>query len=416
MKFLPIVLILSTISAPVFSQEGYGTAAHSALKYSGNIISDNAGDISNSVQDATRAVAKPTKSFLASIWGYISDAGNGIEKQKALATGDGVAINASVYSLALREAERKNEPLNQLKSKRDDTQYALKRSQDEAKRLEELAKAYKEDANNFGRNINTTLQEIASTATRLEGWDKQKQVKLSKLLDEHKKLGEETAKDGDARHASHTLTSLSETFAELETAVLKSPDQAQSIGLGGRLGAMKSLLQGAATRMGEKETQMLQSTRRLNELAQIDDKALAASQEDMQRKMVLGTLNNAVNNLITQAEYSKNRAQIAFSHFDDIEKELGVKGVKPGDLKKHYRDDKNLLALTNTYNNSPIGVYVNSQISKALGSVCELVNNQCKDGTNTNLFNFLDDSSRSIFKDRLITPGSIEVDAGTTDR
>ncbi len=417
-KIIPLVLVLATISFPTFASagedEGYMSATGYAGSYTGTVIQDNAGEAVNSVAGATRAVVKPTKSFLQTIWGYLSDAGNGIEKQKALVTGDAVAINASVYSMALRDAERKNEPLKKMKASKEERDESRELSIKEAKRLEDLARDYQLDATNFGKSISATLSDIAENATKLKGWDKKKQDKLAVLLAEHKKLGEATALDGKARIASHTTTSLAEMFAELETAVMSSPDQASSIGLSGRMGSMKSLLAGATKRLSDKEEQMLKVTRTLNELAQVDEKKLAATQEDMQRKMVLGTLNNAVNNLITQAEYSKNRAQLAFSHFADIEKELGVKGIKAGDLKKHYRDDKNLKALTDSYNDSPIGVYVNSQISKAMGSVCELVNNQCKDGTNSNLFNFLDDSGRTIFKDRITTPvdGEVESEGG----
>ena len=372
-------VLLAGLSTSAWSgEEGYGSAIGSAASYSGTIIKDNVGE-----------AVKPTKGFLQSVWGYLADAGNGIEKQKALMSGDGVAINASVYSLALREAERRNEPLKK-----------MKQSQEEAKRLEGLARDYQEDARNFGSNISATLEELAQTAKKLDGWDKKKQDKLASLLQEHKKLGEQTATDGKARMGSHTIVSLSETFAELETAIMSSPDKAQSLGLSGRLGSMKSLLDGARTRLSTKEEQIMAATRTLNEL----EKEFGAGPEEMQRRMVLGTLNNAVNNLITQAEFSKNRAQLAFSHFSDIEKELASKGIKGGDVKKYYRDDKNLKALTDSYNDTPMGVYVNSQISKAMGSVCELVNNQCKDGTNANLFNFLDDSGRSIFKDRITTP------------
>ncbi len=381
MKFIPLVLVLATVSFPILADEerGYGDAIGSAASYSGTIVKDNVGG----------AVVKPTKSFLQTIWGYVSDAGNGLEKQKALMSGDGVAINASVYSLALRDAERKNEPLKK-----------MKQLQEESKRLEGLARDYQKDASNFGNNIGATLQDIAQTAKKLEGWDQKKQEKLAALLAEHKKLGEKTASDGDPRIASQTIVSLSETFAELETAIMKSPDKAQSIGLGGRLGAMKSLLAGASARLSEKESQIMAATKTLNDL----ERENGATPEEMQRKMVLGTLNNAVNNLITQAEFSKNRAQLAFSHFSEIEKELAEKGVKAGDVKKFYRDDKNLKALTDSYNDTPMGVYVNSQISKAMGSVCELVNNQCKDGTNSDLFKFLDDSSRQIYKDKVSVP------------
>ena len=106
------------------------------------------------------------------------------------------------------------------------------------------------------------------------------------------------------------------------------------------------------------------------------------------------------------ADFSKVRSQLAFSHFKDIEASMKEKGVKAGDVKDSYK--KNSAALASQYNNTPFGVYVNGQIAKAMGSVCDIVNNQCKEGTNSSLFDFLDDSSRSNYKSLEVTPSENE--------
>jgi hypothetical protein len=238
--------------------------------------------------------------------------------------------------------------------------------------------------------------DIAKTAKKLQGWDKAHQAKLDKFLDEHKKLGSLTAIDGDARLGSHTMTSLNEAWVDLEDAIKKSPTSAKKLGLDTRLKAMKSLLSGATTRIQEKENQIMATTAKINEFSKVDEKQVMSDEAAMKRQMILGTLNNSVNNLINQAEFSKARSQLAFSHFGEIERELAADGVQAGDVKNQYK--KNSVALAAQYNNTPIGIYVNGQIAKAMASVCDLVNNQCKDGTNASLFDFLDDSNRSKFK------------------
>jgi chromosome segregation ATPase len=378
MKFIPLILLFSTVSFPIRAEQPDYFPAEYATSYS--------------TQDVTGAITRPIKSFSETIWGFIADTKDKMGMRAAEMTGDAVSISASNYSLALREAERKNEPLKKLKS-----------SQEEAKQLEDLAGEYKKDIEKFEKDIDATLQLVAQDAKAIKGRDQKKQEKLEKLLAERKKLGQKTAIDGDPRHGGHVLLSLSETFSELEMDIMNVPDRAKSIALGKRLEKMKTLLEGATVNLSETQKKMLVVTNRINELAK-DENGLPTTPEVMQRRMILGTLNNSVSNLITQAEFSKNRAQLAFSHFADLEKELASKGVKAGDVKKYYRDEKNLKALTDSYNDTPIGVYINSQISKAMGSVCELVNNQCKDGTNSNLFNFLDDSGRAIFKDRVSEP------------
>ncbi|MBY0416145.1 MAG: hypothetical protein K2Q18_18375, partial [Bdellovibrionales bacterium] len=134
-------------------------------------------------------------------------------------------------------------------------------------------------------------------------------------------------------------------------------------------------------------------TAKINELSKIDEKKVANEEESMKRQMILGTLNNSVNNLITNAEFTKVRAQLAFSHFGEFDKELAEKGVKAGDAKEAYK--KNAVAIAAEYNETPFGLYVNGQIAKAMGTICDLVvNNQCKDGSNAVLFDFLNDGSR----------------------
>jgi hypothetical protein len=382
--------------AMAHAEEGTMDAVSHSAGYAYNVTADNAGELGNGIQDIAHSIAVPAKTAAKSAWGFLSDVGNGIEKRKAISSGDGLVINTSVYSLALRQAERENLPLKMLQKDRDERQYQMKRAIEETDRLNKLAKDYKEDAGNFQKNISSSLTGIAETAKKLEGWDKAHQQKLDKLLEEHKKLGSLTAEDGKARTGSHTMVSLNETWSDLETFIKKSPDSAKKIGLDTRLKAMNSLLSGATERITNKENQIMASTAKINELSKFDEKAIAEDEKSMQRRMVLGTLNNSVNNIITQAEFSKVRSQLAFSHFSEIEKELAEKGVLAKDVKNMYK--KNAIALADQYNNTPFGVYVNTQIAKALGSVCELMANQCKEGNNAALFDFLDDTSRFNFK------------------
>ncbi len=396
MKLIPLTFSLAVLSTAAVAQEGNLSALTYSAQYGFDVAKDNAGEVNNAIGEAGHAIAVPTKQAARSVWGFISDVGDGIEKNKAISFGDGVLINTSVYSLALRQAERENTPLKTLQKDRDERQYRLKRAQAETERLNAIAKDYKEDASKFQSNIASTLDDIATTAKKLEGWDKAHQDKLDKFLQEHKKLGSLTAADGNSRVGSHSLVAMNETWTDLEDFIKKSPDSAKKIGLDTRLKTMKSLLSGASERIQDKENKLMAVTAKINELSKIDEKKVADDEASMKRQMILGTLNNSVNNLINQAEFSKVRSQLAFSHFDEIEKELMGKGLKKGDVKDEYK--KNIQALANQYNNTPIGVYVNSQIAKAMGSVCDLVNNQCKEGLSSTLFNFLDDSSRFKFK------------------
>lgn len=377
-------------------EEGTGSAISHATSYAADVTKDAAGNIANAMADMSHAVAVPTKEKSKSVWGFLSDVGNGFEKSRAVSNGDGVAINASVYSLALRQAERENLPLKTLQKERDERQYNLKRAQKETERLTELTKDYKDDANKFQSNISSSLVGIAESAKKMEGWDKAHQDKLDAFVAEHKKLGSLTATDGAARVGSHTMLAMNETWSDLEAFVKKSPEAAKSAGLSGRFKAMTTLLSGATERITDREQKMMAATAKLNELSRINEGSVASEEESMKRQMILGTLNNSVNNLITSADFSKVRAQLAFSHFGDIEKEMADKGVKTGDVKEQYK--KNSTVLANQYNNTPFGVYVNGQIAKAMSTVCDMVNNQCKEGTNASLFDFLDDSSRINFK------------------
>ncbi|MGZ3787807.1 MAG: hypothetical protein ACXVLQ_04750 [Bacteriovorax sp.] len=396
MKLLPIAIAIAAVTPMARAEEDTLSAASHAVEYAAHVTEDKAGEFSNGVEDVGHAIAVPTKEAAHSAWGFLQDVGDGIEKNRAISSGDGLAINTSVYSLALRQAEKENTPLTTLQKERDERQYRLKRAQEETDRLNGIAKDYKEDAKNFQSNISSTLTGIAKAAKKLEGWDKAHQAKLDKFLEEHKKLGSLTAEDGNARMGDHTILSLNEAWVDLEDAIKKSPTSAKKLGLDGRLKAMDSLLSGATARIQEKENQIMESTAKINELSKVDEKQVANDEASMKRQMILGTLNNSVNNLINQAEFSKARSQLAFSHFGEIERELASSGVQSGDVKNQYK--KNANALAAQYNNTPIGVYVNSQISKAMSSVCELVNNQCKDGMNASLFDFLDDTSRFKFK------------------
>jgi t-SNARE complex subunit (syntaxin) len=399
MKLLPLAVLLA-VSIPTVihadEEEGTGSAIKYAAGYAADVTRDAAGNVINDLQDAGHAVAVPTKQAAKSAWGFLSDIGNGIEKSRAISNGDGVTINTSVYSLALRQAERDNTALKTLQKERDERQYNLKRAQKETERLGKLAEDYKDDAVKFSSNMMAALTGIAENTKKLEGWDKAHQEKMDKFLEEHKKLGTLTAQDGNSRVGSHLLASMSETWADLEDAIKKSPDSAAKLGLTARLKSMSSLLDGASNRITEKEAQMMAVTAKINEYAKIDEKQVANDEESMKRQMILGTLNNSVNNLITSADFSKVRAQMAFAHFGDIEKGMAEKGVKGGDVKEAYK--KNSSALASQYNNTPFGVYVNGQIAKAMGSVCDIVANQCKDGTNAALFDFLDDSTRNNLK------------------
>jgi hypothetical protein len=416
MKLLPLAMIAAMTVPTAFAgdDEGYMSATGYAAGYAGHVTSDVAGQVMNGAEDVGHAVAVPTKQAARSVWGFLSDIGNGMEKSKAIATGDGVNINASVYSLALRQAERDNSALNTLQKERDERQYNLKRAQEETERLKKLSSDYKEDASKFQSNINTTLVGIAEAAKKMDGWDKAHQANLDQLIEEHKKLGKLTAEDGKARIGSQTLVSMNKAWVDIEDFVKKSPDAAKAAGLDTRMKSMSSLLSGATDRMQEKEKQMMAATAKINELSKIDEKKVADDEASMKRQMILGTLNNSVNNLITSAEFSKVRSQLAFSHFKDIEASMAEKGVKAGDVKNLYK--KNINTLASQYNNTPFGLYVNSQIAKAMGSVCELVNNQCKDGTNSALFDFLDDSSRFNFKMPADQSGSTSTDSTSTTK
>ncbi|MDD4974878.1 MAG: hypothetical protein PHY93_11040 [Bacteriovorax sp.] len=399
MKYFPLFLIFSLSSASLLANEdeGYLSAGKYAGSYSGTIISDNAGAASGAIQDVAHSIAVPTREASSSAWGYIVDVKDGAVKRAAIANGDGVSINASVYALSLRQAERDNTPLKTLEKDKEKRQYEMAKSREEADRLQKLAKEYSEVATNFQLNMSASIEGIADSSKKLAGWDKEKQVKLDKLLADHKKLGTLTAEDGSARMGEHTLISMKETLTDLETFIKKSPDAAAKAGLTKRFSAMSSLMEGAQARLSEKENQMRVATAKINELSRTDENQVAETEANMQRKMILGTLNNSVTNLINSGDFSKVRSQLAFTHFKEVEKEMAEKGVKSGDVKKAYMAQTKELA--EQYNNTPFGIYVNSQIAKAMGSVCDLVKNQCKEeGSNGALFNFLDDSSRGTFK------------------
>jgi hypothetical protein len=408
MKILSLaVLVALTAPAITCAQEDEGTmsAAAYAATYAGHVTRDAAGNVVNAVADLGHNIAVPVKEKSKSVWGFLSDIGNKFEKSRAISSGDGVEINSKVYALALRQAERDNTPLTTLKKEREERQYNLKRALDETNRLTDLAKDYKEDAGKFQANIETTMVGIAESAKKLQGWDKAHQAKLEAFVSEHKKLGSLTADDGSARVGSHAVIAMNETWSELEDFIRKSPESARSAGLNTRMSAMSSLLQGAGERISDREQKIMAITAKINELSKIDE-SKANDEESMKRQMILGTLNNSVNNLIMSADFSKARSQMAFAHFKDIEASMKDKGVKSGDVKDTYK--KNSAVLASQYNNTPFGVYVNGQIAKAMGSVCDIVNNQCKEGTNSSLFDFLDDSSRSNYKSIIPVPSDNE--------
>lgn len=394
MKFTPFLFLL--ILPNTYAKEGTWTATKYGAAYAGTVIADNAGEAMGAVQDAAHAAYVPTREAAGSAWGYVLDVKDGMVKRSAISNGDGVAINASVYAMSLRQAERENKDLKQLQKDREKRQYDLKRATEETERLQKLATEYVDLASKFQSNISETLNGIAESAQKLEGFDKAHQDRLQQILDQHKKLGALTAEDGKSRVGQQALVSMKEALVDLEDFARKSPEAAAKAGLTMRLAAMSSMLEGAQERFTEKEDQIEKAQKKINELSAVDESKVALTEQDMQRNMILGSLNNSVSNLITNGEFSRVRSQLAFSHFNEIEKEMKEKGVKAGDVKKAYKD--HMKELADQYNNTPLGVFVNGQIAKAMGTVCEFVNNQCKDGTNNQLFDFLDDTSRGKFK------------------
>lgn len=399
MKFFPLFLSLTIIPTSYSAENSKGAIATTA-RYAGNVLRDNAGELANSASNAYQIIASPTREAASFAWGFLSDVGNGLQKSRAIANGDGVEVNAKVYALALREAERQNQDLKTLQSDRERRQRDLKRAREETTRLEKLSADYKIDANNFQQNINTSLVEIASNAQKLEAWSPEHQAKLDAFVAENKKLGEATAADGKPRVGAHVLVGMSSAWANLEDAILKTNNTALRKVFSTKFSAMKSYLASANERIQDREAKIQESMKTINELSKINENGVADSEESMRRQMVLGTLNNSVVNLINDAEFSKVRSQLAFSHFADIEKQLGAKGVKPGEVKAAYMANKEALAAQ--YNETPIGLYVNGQISKAMSSVCEMVANQCQEKSQPDLLRVIDATPRT-------TNGKIEI-------
>lgn len=402
MKLFPLIIALTLVPTSYAEENKIGSLATTA-RYAGHVLRDNAGELANSAAAAYQVVASPAKEVAHSAWGFLSDVGNGWQKNLAIVNGNGVELNAKVYALALREAERQNKDFKTLQSDRDKRQRDLKRAREEAIRLEKLSTDYKTDAANLQTNINATLVEIATNAQKLEAWSPEHQEKLNAFIEENKALGAATAKDGQSRSGAHALAGMSNAWASLEDAIAKTNDIALKKVFATKYAAMKSFLSGANERIQDREAKIQESMSTINELSRINENDVSDSEESMKRQMILGTLNTSVGNLINNAEFSKVRSQLAFSHFSDIEKQLSAKGVKTGEVKAAYIANQEALAAQ--YNETPMGIYVNGQINKAMSLVCEMVANQCKENAQTNLLKIINSAAREI-PAKILTPST----------
>lgn len=408
-KILPLAILVAISIPNVHAEDATEdtlTAGKHATGYAGLVIRDSANDLSNKVKSLARPVGDAILEGADVAGGFLSDLYEGGSKKYAISAGDGVTINARVYSLALRDAVKKNSELKMVESTRKEVKRNLEDAIKETDELKSYGEEYKDYAVKFQKNASGAVLDLVESTRKLAVKDKALQEKLDQFIADHKKIGSLTAEDGNARIGSHTLVSMNETLAQIKGFIERTPEAANSEVLKGRFNAMTSLLANATKNINDKEQKIATSIGKINFYSQFDDKRMAEDEEALKRQIILGTLNNSVNNLITNAEFSKVRSQLAFAHFNEIEKEM--KGVKAGDVKDQYK--KNIGALSSQYNNTPFGVYVNSQIAKAMGSVCELVNNQCKEGTNASLFDFLDDTNRSNYKagesKEVVAPGA----------
>ena len=246
MKLIPIVLALT-----IFSPIGFGADVLSEVSGSSDGGESESGTV-------------PTERTAKSTWGFLSDIGNGFEKRRAIMAGDGVAVSASVYAMALRQAERDNKDLKKLEKDRKEQEIKSKRVLEESARLAKVGKEYEEDAVKLQSNVSAALSEIAQTAVNLPGWTPAHQENLNKLLAENNKLGALKSSDGNDRIGTHALLSLKTAWVDLESFIKKNPDAAKKIGLDGKLKTMSSLLSGASQKIEEKEKSVCISTELVN--------------------------------------------------------------------------------------------------------------------------------------------------------
>lgn len=409
MRIAPFLLLimLPTVS---FAQgelgmDGEDARAQDVKKAHGNynatVLRQAGGDFLNAADDAAyNYLYKPGREVARNVGGFFSDVIDGSAKRMAVANGDAVSVNANAYLLTLRKEERENQELNKTASALEEQSRVYKKSEKEVERLKSLAEEYKVNAKEFQQNLGGAVKDLAETTQKIEGLSAAQKDQIAGFLKAHQELGKETAKSGDPKYLDHFAVSMSEMLSTLGTAVKGSQLGAQKKTLEGRIERMRDYMQSAATKFKQKELEITDATEKVNS-SRSQLAKLSTDEQQLRREQVLSSLNNSVVGIINNAEFSKIRSQLAFAHFDDIAKELKDKGLNSKDVKKAYKE--RLSDITKQYNETPIGLYVNGQISKAMGSVCDLVANQCKDAADNKFFDFMDDSSRKSLKPTLET-------------
>ncbi|MBY0414055.1 MAG: hypothetical protein K2Q18_07810, partial [Bdellovibrionales bacterium] len=339
MKILPLaVLVALSVPNVILAEDGDepNGAIVTNVNYAKTVAKDNYKAAMNSLQDLGHKVYTKTAGFFDALGDSVSDVTDSFQTSRAISNGDGVEINARVYSLALRKAENAEGGVKQLKKDQQEREYSLKQAKKEVDGLADLSKDYKKVATDSAYNVGDALVGIAEQTQKLKGWDEAHQKKMDEFVKQHKELGKLTAEDGAGRVGEQMLLSMKESWTSLGDFIKKSPDAAKAAGLEVKFNNMSSVLVKSITRMTEKEGQILTSMGKINTLSKAIE-AGAIDEESLQRQTILGTLNNSVNNLITSAEFSKARSQLAFSKFSEIEDSMKKKGVKAGDAKEAYK-------------------------------------------------------------------------------
>jgi len=317
---------------------------------------------------------------------------------------DPVKLAGALYSQELRAAKKANPEAD----KSADARVKRKQDYDELQRLSKILDTsmgkYDDILNKSKTDSDLTLTQVFNQANSMKISDQASKEALKKAADDHAKLGALTAKDSDPRTFSQLSVSMKSNLQRFGAWLSSIPESAEKTILEKKLKLALSNASDSQEKLDALNTEILGVTNKMGQIENFDEKGALDNEFNLRRAMALSSLQNSVSNLVTHNDYKKSRLQLAFANFSDMEKEMMGKGVLAGDVKATYKN--NIKKIAEQYNNTPIGLYVNDQIAKAISSVCDLVQNQCAEGSRGRVFDFLNDTSRDILKKNEVTPDS----------
>ena len=353
------------------AQDQSGTGTYNAAKINGAaarvvIAADETmNDISNAAQ-------RGQTEFLS----FMNGLSIGARLKTQEISGQTAAMAATLYAQELKKlSDAETEKSNQSKQALRQRENALKNIASLESSLAKHQKANEE----LKEKANAAMDEFLTAVEKRAEKNKELKDKIQEIRLQREKLKNEK----DTGKIAILKSKLNEGIASLS-------QKTGSFFSGIRTSLLKQEYNNMARLVDNSQVEMDSITNEIADLAKVItnppiEETVASPDEKSKLAMM-----NAISNFLTNAEFAKMRADMAMTNFNDIDAALEKQGLKDAKSKDNFADQSD--KIIEQYNNTPMGLYVTKQIARAMSGVCELVANQCKDGTSSDLFKFLNDS------------------------